>query len=300
MTATHKPVTIDFFQGDMALDAKAPTVWAVLTDLASRAQVPCDVVGVNGFEVRRLRLEPNGQCYRGVFAKIRQGEIPHAGAPGGLERELELAEDEGLVEKNFFYYVRDRRLLLYQKNGQASTAARFARYLSLCCGETVSFNPVLQPNPLRRLLRGEVHARVIRMTLARPTNPEMIPADAWNQDILGVLQGAGGVGMSLEIRGNGRSQDRGQRYLYDRIKTAVAELLDLGPLRSACISIEDEGGAEVGVIDLIKDRLSSIQNVEKVGKYFVPTSMYDALRLALVEKSDQLMELFGHGSDTLA
>lgn len=300
MTATHKPVTIDFFQGDMAVDARAPTVWAVLTDLAGPSPVPCDVVGANGFEVRRLRIDPDGQGCRGEFAKIRQGEIPHAGAPGGLERELELAEDEGLVEKNFFYYVRERGLLLYQKNGHASAAARFAQYLSVCSGETVAFNPVLQPDPLRRLLRGEVHARVIKMTLARPTNPELIPANSWNQDVLGVLQGAGGVSMSLEIRGNGRSQDPGQRYLYDRIKAAVAELLDLGPLRSATISVEDEGGAEVGVIDLIRDRLSSVQHVEKVGKYFVPASMYAALRLALVEKSTQLTELFGHGSDSLA
>ena len=100
----------------------------------------------------------------------------------------------------------------------------------------MAFNPVLQPEPLRRLLRGEVHARVIRMTLARPTNPSMVPADTWNKDILGVLQGAGGVGMSLEIRGNGRSHDPEQRYLFDRVKAAVAELLDLGPLRSAVIA----------------------------------------------------------------
>ena len=43
MTATQKPVIIDFFQGDMAVDARAPTVWAVLTDLAGRTKVPCDV-----------------------------------------------------------------------------------------------------------------------------------------------------------------------------------------------------------------------------------------------------------------
>lgn len=66
------------------------------------------------------------------------------------------------------------------------------------------------------------------------------------------------------------------------------------------MTVEDEGGAEVGVIDLIRDRLSSVQHVEKVGKYFVPASMYAALRLALVEKSTQLTELFGHGSDSLA
>lgn len=291
---------IDFYQGDMALDAQAPTVWAILTKLATSSPVPCFVVGANGFEVRRLRLNADGKSVHGEFAKIRQGEIPHAGAPGGTERELELEPDEGLVEKNFFYYFQERRLLLFQKNGNASTAARFASYLSFCCEESVSFNPVLQPDPLRRLLRGEVHARRIKLGLARPTNPGIIPSDIWSQEVLGVLQKAGGFSMALEIRGDGRSRDPEKRLLSDRIKSSVAELLDLGPLRSAVVTVADDDGAEVGVIDLVKDRLSSLQPVDKVGRYFVPESMYKALRMALEEKSSQLDEVFGFGGDSLA
>jgi len=74
----------------------------------------------------------------------------------------------------------------------------------------------------------------------------------------------------------------------------------VGPLRSAVVTVADDDGAEVGVIDLVKDRLSSLQPVDKVGRYFVPESMYKALRMALEEKSSQLDEVFGFGGDSLA
>ena len=54
------------------------------------------------------------------------------------------------------------------------------------------------------------------------------------------------------------------------------------------------------MIDLIRDRMSSAQQVDKVGRYFVPTSMHSALDLALAEKSAQLTELFGDDSNALA
>lgn len=91
-----------------------------------------------------------------------------------------------------------------------------------------------------------------------------------------------------------------QSAVFFCVRTAGVYPIYVGPLRSAVVTVADDDGAEVGVIDLVKDRLSSLQPVDKVGRYFVPESMYKALRMALEEKSSQLDEVFGFGGDSLA
>lgn len=298
MEQTQKRVVIDFYQGRMHAADSPRSVAQVLSMLQALDQTPCHLVGTDGFEIRRLTGD--AQHLRGEFAKIRQHDIPHAGAPGGAERDLDLAEDEGLVEKNFFHYYPERQLLLYQKQGMGSSVTRLGKYLSQCCGETLAFDPLLQPDPMRRLMRGSVHARVLSIRLARPTNPAMYPADDWNHHLMAVLAGAGAMTLSLEVRGDGRTADPDRRFLSNRLKRALSELLDDGALQRAVLNIQDDAGQLESAIDLIKDRMYSVQVVEKRGRYFVAASMHEALRAAWDEKRGQLDELFGHGTNTLA
>lgn len=53
------------------------------------------------------------------------------------------------------------------------------------------------------------------------------------------------------------------------------------------------------MIDLIKDRMYSVQPVEKNGRYFVTSSMHAALQAAYLDRLAQLDELFRYGNDRL-
>lgn len=293
MDKKEQKVTFHFYQGRMhAEDGR--TVAQVIQALQHPDGPPCHDLAADSFEIRQLT--GNGHPLRGEFAKLRQRDIPHAGSPGGSERDLDLEENEGLVEKNFFHYWTDRDLLVYQKQGNGSGASRLAQYLSRCRGQTVTFDPVLQPDPMRRLMKGSVRTRVADIRIARPTNPEVFRGLGFNEGIMRILEEAGGISLALEIRGDGRSADPGQRFLLDRLKTALAALIDQGTVSKAVLQVEDTETPDCTSIDLINDRMYSVQTVEKLGRYFVPGSMHAALLAAYQERLSQLDELFAYGN----
>lgn len=123
-----KHYRIDFFTGHVTADENQGRLADVLDALIARAACPAWKRGGYAYELRDLLL--TGQVYRGVLAKLRSDQLPHAGQLGGVERELDLAEEEGLIEKNFFLYYSSRNLLVYQRNGNASRSQRFAEYLT--------------------------------------------------------------------------------------------------------------------------------------------------------------------------
>lgn len=288
---TTKPFTIEFFIGQVGADGRAGRISRAFRDMSNLERCPVREIGGHSYEIRDLIMNGNGASFHGVFAKFRTDDIPHAGSPGGYEREIELDDDEGLLEKNHFLYFRSHELLVYQRNGHGSTTNRLGAYFSDILNETVVFNPVLQLEPMRRLLRGDAHPRSLDLSFAKPTNPVQYPGNDWSNHLLNVLNMSGGVRMSLHISAEGRSSDPSYRYLGARIKRTVAQLMNNVDVTKAKFMVEEDGVSHP--IDLIADRLLSRQDVTMNGRYPNSSEMYQALRRAKDDHRDALHEYFG-------
>lgn len=291
-----KKIRTYFFTSDIrATDPDAeqePTISEILGAHVEKGRTPPKLLtSGHGFEIRDLTKSKGGRpVISGVLAKLRDEDLPHVGVPGGGERELDMERNEKLLEKNYFRYQPDRDLLVYQQNWYGATIGQFAAYVSTLSGHTIAFDPVLQPEPTKRLLQGSVEAKTLELSFAKPRNPDMFPQDQWNQDLLRALSHAGGEKMFVRMTpGTGAPVD--QRRLNKRIKRAMNAMVNSGHASVAKMNIIEDGVEHP--IDLIADRLYSEQTVEMEGRYPVPTSVHAALRQAVQDNKQELQEILG-------
>lgn len=289
---------IEFYTGQVGSDGKAGKVSELLHELFN-SQSP-QILNINGtdYEIRDLKEFNGGASYRGCFAKYRVDDLPHAGEPGGVERELALSDEEGLIEKNYFLYFRHSELLVFQRNGHASNTNSLGQFFSDLSNETVIFNPVLQPEPMRRLFSEKITTKSLSLSIARPTNPEFYEGKNWSSDLLELLSSSGGSRIRLDITTDRRSIDPEQRKLHNNMRKAVAFFVQNSMASVARFEVEDEDG-RVHPIDLIADRLISNQSVTMIGRYPESDGMFNALRKAKDESSDALEEIFGVNGNAL-
>ncbi|XQE65781.1 DUF6731 family protein [Pseudomonas sp. P3C3] len=253
-------------------------------------------IGAFTFDLRRIEELADGM-FTGEFVKFRQDFLPHVGAPNAQERELEIRADEFLIEKNYFLFEPARQLLIYQRNAHGGSVLNLEKYFAQIHHEALTlFHPVLQPEPMRRLMRGEALPKKAYLTMARPTNPELVPQSDWGRAALELLSSSGGAGVTLYLHADGRARDDG-RFLNQNIKRAVQELIGCGAAKRAKIHVEEDGFSHP--IDLIADRMASTQTVEMAGRYPLRASILPALYLALEEKRDELLEIFGDEGNRL-
>lgn len=290
MPADQKDITIGFFVANNAQDAQL--------DLKTFLEQYADILNGTGpvhpdgrfsYELRDMTVQSG--CIQGVFAKFRSDQIPHIGEAGGNEREIEIAENEGLLEKNHFIYRPLDRLLVFEQNGHGSRPARLGRYITEQAGEVLTFDPVLQGDAVERLMRGEAEMRSMRVTFARPTNPDLFPEDQWTRNLMEQMAIAGGSSVALSITSDSRSDDEEKNRLSARMKEAVTALMRSGYARTVHVKIEEDGIEHP--IDLMADRITSVQSVTMVGKYPVRRSIYAALSSAFEEQRDAIYGVIG-------
>lgn len=296
-----KNIQIEFYQGAVGADGNAGRVSDILRrrmEQAPEAGGSHPVrIGQYTFDLRRLELLQDG-LFTGEFVKYRQDFLPHVGALNAQERELEIGADEFLIEKSYFLFEPARQLLIYQRNAHGGSVLNLEKYFAQIHHEALTlFHPVLQPEPMRRLMRGEAMPKKAYLTMARPTNPELIPQSDWGRAALELLASSGGVGFNLYIRADGHARDDG-RFLNQNIKRGFQELIGCGAAKSAKIHVEEGGFTHP--IDLIADRMSSTQTVEMGGRYPLRASILPALYAALEQKQGELQEIFGHEGNRLA
>ncbi|WP_299231669.1 DUF6731 family protein [uncultured Halomonas sp.] len=249
-------------------------------------------------EVRHLRRHEDG-VISGVFAKIRKDHLPHAGRTGQQERELDLEDDEGLVEKNHFLAYRENSLLVMQANRHAGTAIALGHYLSRFAGHSVAFDPVLQPDAMQRLMRGDLHPVSVQAGFARPTNPDLYPEDDWSEALMDLLSGAGGSYVKLSINSDLRSDDDDTNRLKDAMRHAWRSIKGMPKVRSLKMDMANDDGI-VYPIDLIADRLKDKVTVDVRGRYPIESDMFTSMAAAKEGLNDSLESIFGNPSANLA
>lgn len=239
--------------------------------------------------IRDLKKNDKRNIIRGVFAKIRRENLPHIGEESGNERIIDVVGNEGLIEKNHFLLYKRFGILVYQKNRDGSSITRMGRYLSQIEEEKISFDAILQPDAMRRFLKGDVELRAIDLSVAKPKSGDWYPSNEWNQDIMDLLSRSDGAKIRVTVRAERKSKHR-MTYLRRSLKSAVKELIRHADVKRASISVvEDEIEHP---IDLIGDRLISSVSVEMVGRYPNSSSMYQELAEAKRSNNAIFKDLF--------
>jgi len=284
--ATRK-FKVGFFVGYVGAGGRDGRVSQILLDLSQQQQCPVIASGDVLYQIRELVPFNNGASFRGVFAKIRTTDIPHIGSTDGEEREIDLEDDEGVLEKNHFLYYRQHELLVYQSNGNGSTVDAFGRYFSDIVNHTTVFNAILKADAMRRMMRADLEPRTIELSVARPTNPDLYPNDDWSSELFGLMAGIDGFKAHIKISAEGTGRARGR--LMDRAKRAAAALVNSGNANIARIKM---AGIEQP-IDLIADRVIAQVSVEMNGRYPVPDEMFRALGEAKDQSAEDLDAFLG-------
>lgn len=288
MEEKTKQVNVDFFTGRLDEESDR-TIEGALAELAAMSSIRAVWLGSHRYELRNVKRQ--GGFVRGALAKFRLDDLPHAGRVGGAERELDLADDEGLLEKNHFLFDERRKVLAFQRNGNASRVGQLGKYLTELFGETIEFDPVVQKDALARLMKGDLEARVMELSFARPTNADVFPENDFNEDILKVLGKSGAARAQIRLSSDKRAVDDTWHHLNSVVKDFARDITRSGLATTARVTVDDDGIEYP--IDLIADRVVSIQNVKFNGRYPVEKDMYRALNDGLDEQRDVLDEIFG-------
>lgn len=284
---TSRKFRVGFFVGHVGAGGRDGQVSQTLLTLSQQARCQAITSGDILYQIRELVSFNDGTSFRGVFAKIRTTDIPHIGGTDGEEREIDLEDDEGVLEKNHFLYFQQHELLVFQSNGNGSTVEAFGRYFSDIVNHTTVFNAVLKADAMRRMMRADLEPRIIELSVARPTNPDLYPNNDWSSELFGLMAGINGFKAHIKISAEGTGQARGK--LTELVKRAAAAMVNNGNASIARIKM---AGIEQP-IDLIADRVIAQVSVEMNGRYPVPDQMFQALGKAKDQSAGDLDAFFG-------
>lgn len=252
---------------------------------------------IGGFtrEIWRLVFDRFDNSVCGQFRKFRDTDIPEIGSVGEDAEQIELEDDEGLIERNFFVYYEQNDLLAWHKNSHSSGVNQFANFLSTTAGVKVTAAPVIQSDAIARLMSGDVDLKKIEFTLPRPTNPRLYPEDDFGSSILGMMNNADADSLKISMGVDMRRADT-EGKLTSRLKRTLRNLVRNGASTARAHVIDD--GVEYP-IDLIADRVFSWQSVE-TNAHFPPNyTMYGIIDTAKAERQEELDGYFGAMEDAL-
>ncbi|ABE58759.1 hypothetical protein Csal_1404 [Chromohalobacter israelensis DSM 3043] len=286
----QKEFSIDFFSGMVGSDADGGVdIFSTFSEICDLEERPSYHLG--SFEYQLRSMSKAGGTIKGVLAKFRTSDLPHAGSPAGEERELELEAQEGLIEKNHFLVKKDKCVVVFQRNGHAARIGRLSEYISSYLGETVIFNPILQPDAVERMLDDNLEPVTIELSYAPPTNPDYFPEDDWGERFAKLADLGNSSRIRVNLSADRRSADRDKHTLWPGLKKAAESIVKTRNASVARVKLTD--GEHDYPIDLIADRLTDTQLVEMRGRYPVLDSMFAALANSYGSLRDDINEIFG-------
>lgn len=286
----QKNYNVDYFSGVFQSDADDELdVFRIFCELEGLDERPFYNLGSYGYQLRSMEVA--GNTVKGVLAKFRVADLPHAGGPAGEERELELEEQEGLIEKNHFLVKRDMAVVVFQRNGQAARIGKLGEYITQYTGATVVFNPILQPESIRRMLDDRLQPVSLELSYARPRNLELFPADDWGNRFAHLAEAGGGARAHVKLTADRRSTDPEKNTLANGIKAGVASFVEARLASVARMTLTD--GYNDYPIDLIADRLVDSISVRMNGRYPVLNSMFSELDNSYHARREEIDEIFG-------
>jgi len=288
-----KRYRIEFYELTIEPTADYPDAFKALAVLAAGGRALSTELGGYVRELWKPTLGGNQDVVRGSFRKFRMNDLPEIGRIGDASRELELEENQGLVEKNFFALYREQSLLTWHANGHANTPTQFGRTLGKLLDTRVNVNPLIQSEALRRLMRGEVEVRKLEVSIPRPKDPKYYPEDEFNRALLSAMAAADGDRIRVSISSDARIHTKSK--LKHTVKRALKELVTDGVASVARADVEEGDGIQ-HPIDLIADRLLYFKGIEHDGRYPLGYEMFKVFDDARSEKQEEIDACLGKAS----
>lgn len=248
-------------------------------------------------ELRGLQVVSDPIGYACIVRKFRVDDVPTVGAPGEDEVLVEVPENGGFVERNFFLYVPAYRLLLWQANHHATSIRAFGRMIQQIARTTVEIDPVLTPEAASALMSSSRLMKSFTVRVARPTNVKYYPKSDWGRDILRALKTGGGDAITIKASTDGRKPPSAQNRLKTAFLVGVKELMRESFVSSAKV-VFDEGGVEHPV-DLFADRVKTTVSIDYTGRNPPFNMMLGAALEAWRNVDDMVEQVLGSGQDSI-
>lgn len=283
----QKNFNIDFYQLTHRPTPQLDTPSAAFDQMIHGA-LPT-VANIMGFTREIWNLNKRGENYAFQLRKFRTNDLPQIGTTGFDAVDLELAERHGLVERNYAMYFPTRQILAWCQNSHGSSPGHLARFLSDRWANQVAISPILQSDAIHRLMRGDVELKKIELTIPRPTNPDLYPAEEFNRSLIDMLREGRADSIHISMGVDGRRRDSAGTLMAD-LKRTLTEATGLGA--STAKAIVFDNGIE-HPIDLLTDRVRSTQQVLTDVRYPPSATMYDVIERARQESEGAINGYFG-------
>lgn len=291
-----KKYTIEFFRFSFPNEEEAKGFIAWLEGVSQSKLAPSREVSGYTREVWDIQKRgTHSASFSGQFRKFRTKDLPEVGSAGEKAAALELAENQGLVERNFFVYYPEQQIIGWCRNSHGSTVNQLCRFLSEVISGRVEASPLIEPDAIKRLMKNEVTLKKITFTVPRPTAPDMYSSNDFTQSTLQMMAQADADTMHISMGVSSRRGDSKGR-LKQTLKLVLQECVSLGATTAKATVWEDNVEHP---IDLIADRISSIQEIETNAKYPPSATMYGAIDDALQECRGPIDEYFGQMEDAI-
>ena len=268
---------------------------AFLDRIKSGDSLPWDD-GHNQYKIKKISM--NNGFYFAEFCKYRMDNLPHAGSTDtDDEVELELEDSWGLVEKNHFAYNIGDKVVIFQRNGNASRGQKIGKYLSEIMNENITFDQVVTGNSITKIMNDDVSPVMLEASIARPTNPALFPNDQFSKELFNWMSRAGGSRIKFTLTSDQRSTESGKQSLSGNIKSLLTSLLGREDVSVLKTEIKDSDG-EIQPIDLIADRIYTVRKIIMNGRYPSVASAHHELKQAFAEKMEEIHEVIGNNPET--
>lgn len=240
-------------------------------------------------EIYDLCHRSNPDSYAGQIRKIRKADLPEVGQPGRDSKKLELDEDEGVVEKNFFVYYCDNSTLVIHRNENGNTGTHLAQLLSSSLGTPYFASPLIRPEDAELILNNKLTIKKFSVKIPRPTNPDLYPQDSISATTVELLNKSGADSLDLTFTVDSKLDSSSGR-LTSALQTAISTLLSLGATKA---KLETDDNGLIHPIDLIANRITSTQST-RTNAHFPPSeTMYKLIDAARMEKKEEVDGYFG-------
>jgi len=283
-----------------------------------RVQMPEDTQTTFEQIIDRVRIGPNdanrNEDYRGVpvrlqessaqgdwryaeMIRIRLDEVPlRASLSVGSIGPFDFEEDEGIGEETAFLYNTNLRVMALQRNRFGVSPNMISLYFTMK-GHTNRFivlQPIIQLDAFRRVSKFGI-IRKFDIRIAGLENFQDFRGMGYSGHALaGLMENfrAPTVSVSLSMGKGSRRGSLSIEAIMDEIRSAM-RLSESNAVQKIEVTGREYNEAEIEVIDLLKDRMTEMVEVQLDQNRRIPyEGRKTALREALRRRSDELARMF--------
>lgn len=213
-------------------------------------------LGENRFQLRNI-------CYLsekeigGTLTRLREDVPPIGSAEQNIERDIQLKENEGFLEKSHFIISKEssgKELISFQYAIEAGTVNTLGKILQklITHADEVKILEIIRRDAMQRVMNGDV--RYVEYTIAKPRTKDYIAEDDFTRMALDLMSDSNATKFDGKISINSRKRGLSQ-WIKDAISTLIKQPETTKRLKVKLNEIEMP-------IDILGDQLKNKISVE--------------------------------------